>query len=134
MKNTALIAVIVAAVLVSGGVVYAQIANGDWGQGMGYGSGPGWCLSETGGNTNVENRALRDELVTKQAELSNQYSKASPDSARISELRKEIVDIQTRLQQKAENNGISAYGCGQGRGARGPGMMYASGSFGCPRW
>jgi hypothetical protein len=147
MKKTLFIAVIVAAALVSGGAVYAHMADGEWGH------GPGACLGGTGGNVNVDNfkkfqketLSLRDELATKRVELSNENNATNPDSARIGTLRKDISDLQTKIQQSAEKNGVTGWGPGQGRGqghgqgrgyVRGPGMMYGSGygPNGCPRW
>ena len=141
MKKTVWIAVAVAAVFVFGGAVSAHMADGDWGH-MGYGYGPGWCLNGTGGTTNVDNLkkfqketlTLRDELQTKQAELGNEYAKSSPDTARVNALQEEIAGIQSKIQQYADKYGVTAGGGGQCRGFRGPGRMYASGTYGCSRW
>lgn len=141
MKKIAIVTVVVATALVAGTAV-AQ---------MGWGGGPGPGMGFYGqgatGNTNVENLkkfqketlSLRDELITKRAELGNEYNKETPDTARIGELQKQIVDLQTKIHKAAEKNGLSAWrqGRGPGRGfGMGPGMMYGTGpqGAGCPYW
>jgi zinc resistance-associated protein len=131
MKKTAAVIFVAAAALIFAGAAFAQ---------MGYGRGYGYGADR---NVNVENLkkfqketlSLRDDLITKQAELDNEYDKTTPDTARIAELRKQIVDIQTTIQKAAEKNGLPAWGHGPGRGHHmGPGMMYGGGSCGCARW
>ncbi|WP_297212904.1 MULTISPECIES: hypothetical protein [Thermodesulfovibrio] len=107
-----------------------------WGHGMGHGMGHG-----TG--TNIENikkfqketLPLRDELITKQLELQNEYGKPTLDINRITTLRKEIIDLQAKIQAVAEKYGIggpmgghrgSQMGGHMGGGMMGPGMC------GCP--
>lgn len=85
-----------------------------------------WAGYGTG--TNIENvkkfqketLSLRDDLMTKQFELQNEYNKPVPDTNRIATLRKEIIDLQAKIQAVAEKYGISAWGPGYGMG---PGMM-----------
>ena len=133
MKKTLLIAVVVAAALASGGAVYAHMADGEWGH------GPGACLAGTGGNVNIENfknfqketLGLRDELMIKRVELGNELNATNPDTARVTELKKEVADLQTKIKQSADKNGVAAGGRGQGRGM-GPGMMCANGPNACP--
>lgn len=81
-----------------------------------------------------ETLPLRDELVTKKLELQNEYSKDTPDKGRISTLRKEIVDIELKIQEKADAAGLSTWADGMmghgmmGHGMMGRGMM----GMGCP--
>ena len=69
----------------------------------------------------------RDELVTKRIELRNEYNKPVQDTNRIGELRKEIVDLQTKIHTTADKYGVTAGGYGMGRGmmagTRGRGVM-----------
>lgn len=133
MKRTTVVAVVAVMALVFAGVAFAQMGGGGMGYGygmMGYGDG-------SGNTVNVENLkkfqketlTLRDELITKQAELANEYNKPAPDPARISELRQQIIDIQAKIQKAAVKNNLPAGGWG-GRGngyQMGPGMMNGNG-------
>jgi hypothetical protein len=142
MKKMAIVTVVVAALIA--GTAFAQMGwGGGPGPGMGYGRG--FYRQGATGNTNIENLkkfqketlGLRDELITKRTELSNEYNKETPDTARIGELQKQIVDLQTKIQKTAEKNGLSAWGQGRGYGrayGMGPGMMYGNGQYGCPYW
>jgi hypothetical protein len=126
------IATIVAATALIAGTAFAQ---------MGWGGGPGMggCNGMMGGTdkpVNIENLkkfqketlSLRDELVTKHAEIGNEYGKPTPDTARIVSLKKELIDIQAKIQIVAEKYGIAGRGPGFGRGMMGHGGMMA----GCP--
>lgn len=119
MKAIMIVLVAVTALVIIGGVVYA---HGPWGWWMGYEA-----------DTNIENLrkfqketlSLRDELITKRLELQAEYSKPQRDYDRISTLRKEIVDIQTKIQAVADKYGIPDKGerHGMRHGMRGYGMM-----------
>ncbi len=52
---------------------------------------------------------LRDELITTRMELDREYSKAEPDTDRVGELRKGIIDIETKIQKVAEKSGLLTY-------------------------
>ena len=98
------------------------------GHGMGYGTG---ANVETMKKFQKETLSLRDELMTKEIDLQNEYNKPVPDTNRIGTLRKEIIDIQTKIQTVADKYGLTTSGYmggmmgrGQmGRGMMGPGMM-----------
>ena len=68
-----------------------------------------------------ETLQLRDELLTKRLELSQEYDKDVPDADRIAKLRKDMVDIETSIAKIAAkydiDNGFG--GKRAGRGARG---------------
>ena len=140
MKRTAMLIVVAAAALVAAGAAFAQMG----GPGMGYGRG--YYGAGLSGQVNIENMkkfqketlSLRDDLLTKQAELRNEYAKQSPDAARVVELQKQMIDIRTRIQKAAEKNGLPAWGQGYGRGrmGMGRGMMAGYGPYGsgCPGW
>lgn len=122
MKKSLIVTLVVATALVIGGVVYA---HGPWGHGMGYNM-------NFGGAVNIENMkgfqketmATRDELITKRMELQNEYSKPQRDYERISTLRKEIVELQTKIQAAAEKYGLPHNtGYGMRNGMIGKGMM-----------
>jgi len=144
MKRIVGVIAVAAVVLVIGGVAFAQMGGG-WGPGSGclYGAG----YTGTNGTVNVEklkkfqkdSLGLRDELITKRAELANEYAKPTPDATRIADLRKQMIDTQAKIQKVAEINGLPAWGQGygrggMGRGGRGRGMMSGSGPNGCPQW
>jgi hypothetical protein len=84
-----------------------------------------------------ETLALRDELAAKRVDLEDEYDKAEPDRARVASLRKDIVDLEAKIQTVADKHGIRPWGRGHGRG-----MMrgwdeagYARGSgCGCGWW
>lgn len=120
MRRTTMIGLtVVVALLVVGGAVYA---HGPWGYSMGYGAG---VNVENVKKFQKETLSLRDELITKRLELQNEYSKPQPDYDRIGTLRKEIVDIQTKIQASADKYGVPALGSGYGmrHGMMGRGMM-----------
>lgn len=137
MKRTAMMIVVAVTTLVGASVAFAQMG---WGSGY----GRGYQGSGSTQQVNVENLkkfqketlGLRDELISKRAELQNEYNKQAPDTARIADLRKQMIDIQAQLQKGAEKNGLPAWGQGYGRGRMGRGMMSGSGPYGsgCPRW
>ncbi|MCX7793450.1 MAG: periplasmic heavy metal sensor [Thermodesulfovibrionales bacterium] len=70
-----------------------------------------------------ETLSLRDELHIKKLELRQEYEKDKPDLDRIAQLRKEIIDLQTKIQKIASSYGLPAGGpggCGRmGRGFTG---------------
>ena len=92
----------------------------------GYGAGTN---VETMKKFQKETLALRDELMTKNLELRNEYSKSVPDTGRIATLRKEIIDLETKIQNIADKYNMTSYG-------RMGGMMMGSGMMGggmdCP--
>ncbi len=130
MDKGVVIGVAVAMGLLLTGVAYAW---GPWG-GCGYGMGYGASYR---GSANVQSMqryqndtlSLRDELMTKYAELQAEQSKPVPDTNRIATLRKEIVDLQTRIQDGADKYGVPDWGPMAGMRVRG--MM---GTWGCPMW
>ena len=74
-----------------------------------------------------ETLGLRDELVTKQMDLDAEYQKPESDPARIAALRKDIVDLQAKIQVAGDKYGILAWGRGYGRGT----MYRQAGWDGC---
>ncbi len=123
MRKATIISLILAVGLLTAGVVYAC-----WGTygGYGYGYGPGYG---TAANVDAvkkfqkETLSLRDNLMTKNFELQNEYNKPAPDHNRIASLRKEIIDLQADIQAAADKHGFS------GGGPMG-GMMMGSGMMG----
>jgi zinc resistance-associated protein len=139
MKRTAMVIVVVAVALVAAGAAFAQMGSGpSMGYGRGqYGSGPESQVNiENMKKFQKETLGLRDELMTKRAELHNEYIKETPDTARIAEIQKQMIDIRTKIQKVAEKNGLPAWGPGHGRRGMGRGMMAGSGACGCgcPGW
>lgn len=91
------------------------------------GHGPGW----TGGNAAAarqfqkETQALREDLAAKQIDLGEEYDKDAPDQARIAALKKDIGQIEAKLQAASDKYGV-------GRRAWSRGMMSgAGGQCGC---
>jgi len=86
-----------------------------------------------------ETGTLRDDMMIKRLELSQEMAKATPDQSRVTSLRQEIIDIRTKLQQAATQQGLTGgcltqcdqdpldcpqAGCGkQGMQGRGQGRM-----------
>jgi hypothetical protein len=143
MKKTTVVTVVAVMALAFAGVAFAQM-------GRGYGM-MGSTGDNPGNSVNVENLkkfqketlSLREDIITKQAELANEYNKTTPDTARISELRYQIIDIQAKIQKAAVKYGIDGGGWGHGmmhgngyHGSMGPGMMYGNGpyGYGCGGW
>ncbi len=117
-------------------LVLASAAFAWWdGPGMGY--GPGYysgANAETMKKFQKETLSLRDDLMTKQIELQTEYDKPAPDTARIAAIRKDMIDLQAKVQVIADKYGVPAWGSGSGgmmtgRGPMGRGMMRAAG---CP--
>lgn len=144
MKRMGTIIVVAAVVVIVAGAAYAQM-----GRGGGPGAGPGaGCIYGTNyaganGTVDVENvkkfqketSALRDELMIKRAELRNEYAKPVADTTRIADIRKQMIDLQAKIQSAAQKNGLPAWGPGYGRGYGGGGMGrgMGAGPGGCPR-
>jgi hypothetical protein len=139
MKRTVMMVAVALVALVAAGVASAQMG---WGPGMGHGMG--YYGGGSDGQVNVENvkkfqketLSLRDDLITKRTELQNEYAKQAPDTSRIADLRKQMIDIQAQIQKAAEKNGLPAWGQGYGHGRMGRGMMAGFGpcGSGCPGW
>lgn len=122
--------IIISLVLVAGLIFTSAIyAIGPWGgYGMGYSGqtdGYGTAVDiEAVKKFQKETLPLKEELITKRLELQNEYYKTTPDKNRISTLRREIVDIELKIQEKADAAGFSTWGGGMmGSGMMGPGMM-----------
>lgn len=104
-----------------------------------YAVGP-WGSHKTGYSASVdidavkkfqkETLPLRDELITKRLELQKEYTKDNPDKAHITTLRKEIVEIELKIQEKADAAGLNPMGCGMDTGMMGHGMMMGRGMMG----
>lgn len=120
-------------VLVSAGVAFACWDGSGAGCGQGYSRG---VNAESMKKFQKESLGLRDDLMVRQIELQAEYDKPALDRARIASIKKDIIDIQAKIQVVADKHGIPAGGPGSrggmmaGRGGRGT-MMGAEGS--CPQ-
>jgi hypothetical protein len=119
-------------VLVLSGVAFAHMWGDDdqgygRGYGMGYGAGPGMMYSAGSGTeatVNIdkfkqfrkETASDREALALKKVELRNEFAKENPDADRVATLRKEIIDLQTKIAKSAEKSGVGAWGFGRGYG------------------
>lgn len=129
MKRAMTVVVMVAIALFASTAVYAW-----WGgYGMGYGTG---ANVETMKKFQKETLSLRDELMTKQLELQNEYGKSVPDTGRIVALKKEIIDLEAKIQGIADKYNMPS-GSSMGRGMMGPAMMgrgMQGYGYGCGMW
>ena len=135
MKKVTEMVMAVMVVLVSASAAFA------WWDGPGMGRGPGYSSGanvETMKKFQKETLSLRDELMTKQLELQAEYDKPEPDITRIASIKKDIIDLQAKIQVAADKYGVPAWGPGggmmgpgMGRGMMGRGMMGAGGCS-CP--
>ncbi len=138
MKKTIAIIAVAAVVLIVAGLAFAQMGGG-WGPEMGCNYDRSY--NGTNGTVNMENLkkfqketlSLRDELIANRAELANEYAKSAPDATRVADLRKHMIDTQTKIQKAAEKYGLHALQQGHGRSYMGRGMMAVSRN-GCPCW
>ncbi len=106
MKKGVWIGLILAVSLVLIATAYAHYP------GKGYGSG--WFHNADTDIESVEKfqrdtLPLRDELISKRFEIRKEFSKEKPDLDRIATLKKEIVDIKTKIRKKAEEAGLPAW-------------------------
>lgn len=125
MKKGVIIGLILIAGIILASAVYAV---GPWGgHRMGYSKSTD---IDTVKKFQKETLPLRDELITKRLELQKEYSKDTPDKARLATLRKEIVNIELNIQEKADAAGLSEWSGGM----MGHGMMMGRGMMGmeCP--
>lgn len=105
-------------VLALAGIVYAQHMHG---------MAP---MTKTSPSIDIENLkkfqretlSLRDDLMTKRLELRNEYNKPERDYDKIASLRKEIVDLKTKIEAIADKYGV--------KDMRGVGRMMADGMGG----
>ncbi len=135
--------VLVAAFVVTAGLLLGSMAFAAWGPG--YGAGPGGQVDvQALRNFQKETLSLRDEMMAKRLELRNEFSKEKPDQNRIATLQKEMIDLRTKIQESAQKNGLPDKGFGRmGRGGYsqgcggpgfgggyGPGRMAGRGGYG----
>lgn len=104
---TASLAVITFLVLVS--AVYAQFP----GRGAGF---P--CIQSADADIEKvkefqkETLPLRDEMVVRRLEIRKELQKETPDRDYVAKIRKEMIDIKTQIQKRADEAGLSQ--CGKG--------------------
>ena len=65
-----------------------------------------------------ETLPLRDERLTKRLELSQEYDKEAPDADRIAQLRKDLIDLDTKIAKIADKYDVEGGFKGR-RGERG---------------
>lgn len=106
MRKGVIVSLILIAGLVIVSAVYAHFPGG----------GFGTCFSQFGDidietvkKFQKETLPMRDELITKRLELRKEYSKENPDRDRIASLRKEIIDIRTKILKKSDEAGLPAW-------------------------
>ncbi len=121
MKKMILGGLAIAALLLAGGAASAC----DWCHGTG---------GRIGGGTPAAMKAfhkdtlsLRDELGARQIDLAEEYDREKADPARIAAIRKDIVDIEAKIQAAADKHGVRPWGGGRGHAM----MASRSGHCGC---
>ena len=78
---------------------------------------------------------LRDRLMVKKMEIHQEYAKEKPDYEKIGNLKKEVVDIRTKIAIKADEAGLPKWmGHGKGRhmmkhGKAGGGLHHCPGQW-----
>lgn len=124
----------ITALLVVAGLVFTSAVYAWWGDcGAGYGSG---ADVESVKKFQKETLSLRDELVAKKLELRSEYDKPAGDVKRTAEIKKEIIDLQAKIQVAAGKYGIQSCDTGSYDRKRhrsaGRGMMMGMGMMdGC---
>ena len=106
--------VVVLAVVFGAALVTA--AGTAWAQG----TGPGTQVDVNAYKAfQKETLPFRDEMAAKRLELRNEFTKDTPDQAKIAALQKEMIDLRTKISDAAKKNGLPDWG--YGRGGYGPG-------------
>ena len=126
-RTLVVLGLVVSMSIIVAGSALARQSGGYGMMGSGYDRGYGNCNWNDSDRTQVapetmakfqkETLSLRDELITKRLELSQEYDKDTPDADRVAQLRKDMIDVQTKIQKVADKYDINA--AGQGRRARG---------------
>lgn len=116
----------VAVLVVAAGFFIGTAAFGGWG----YGYGPWYGNQPVDVNKfkafQKETLPLRDELMAKRMEIGNEYAKETPDQNRVAALRKEVIDLQTKIHGVAQRHGLPAWGPGPMAGRGSPGAGYGA--------
>lgn len=103
MRKVAIIGLVVLVGFLLAGAAYAW-----WGDcGIGYWKG---ADVEAVKKFQKETLSLRNEVITKRLELHKEFHSPTPNTERITTLRKEIVDLQAKIQAVADKHGVSAWG------------------------
>ena len=102
MRKGVIVLLIAAAVLILVSAVYAHRPDG------GYRT----CQMQNADLDSVkkfqkDTLSLRDELITKKIELRKEINKENPNREHIATIRKEIIDIKTKIHQKADETGVN---------------------------
>ena len=119
--------------LIAAGSALARRGGGYGMMGGGFERGYGACYQgdseldpEAVAKFQKETLPLRDELITMKLQLRQEYGQDAPDAERIGQLRKGISDLETKIQEVAEEYGVDSPGRRAGRG-------YGRGDGDCPR-
>ncbi len=154
------LAIVLGVVLLVGGISYSVFARGYGGgdgcSGWGYGKGHGYCYRDQGPQRSLtseqqqklngleekffnETSALRNQMWTKQNEMTLLLNEKEPNAEKLRALQKEINQLRTQISEKRldyrlESNKVApeggyGMGYGYGRGHRG-----YRGNWGGPCW
>jgi Spy/CpxP family protein refolding chaperone len=110
--------VLVVALVVVFGALLSTAAIAAWTKGQG--PGPGTQVDVNAfRNFQKETLPLRDEMAVKRLELRNEFNKETPDEAKITALKAELIALRTQIGEAAKKNGLPDQGFGPGYGKRG---------------
>ena len=135
MKKCAKGCLVAVASIFLAGIVYAD--GGWWGPGMNYDTSANPAAVR---KFQKETSSLRDDLAAKYVELQQEMDKTDYDPARVAAIRKDIVDIEARIQIAARKHGVftrpraGATGSEMPRHGMGPGMQGQGMGCDCPWW
>lgn len=108
----------VVALIVVFGALLSTVAVAAWTKGQG--PGPDAQVDVNAfRNFQKETLPLRDEMMAKRLEIRNEYSKTTPDEAKITALKEEMIALRTQISEAAKKNGLPERGYGRGYGKGG---------------
>jgi zinc resistance-associated protein len=127
MKKQVIISLFIISALLIAATVYA-------GHGRGHGLD---CINadiESVKKFQKETLSLRDDLIIKRLEIRQEYNKPNPDKNQIATLKKDVIDLETRIQTTADKYGLPANmgHCMKGHGKMGHGKKEPG--CGCMMW
>jgi hypothetical protein len=129
-RTLVVLGIVLSLSMIAAGSAMARQGGGYGKMGSGYERGTGDCYRsdvdpEVMAKFQKETLSLRDELVVKRLELRQEYDKETLDADRVAQLRKDMIDIQTKIDKIADKYDIERGGqgrqarAGKGKGSRG---------------
>ena len=137
-RTLVVLGIVLSLSLIAAGSAFARWGGGYGKMGSGYDRGYGNCWNddsrsdvtpESMAKFQKETLSLRDELVVKRMELRQEYDKENTDADVVAQLRKDMIDIQTKIDKIADKYDIDRGG--QGRQARAGKGRSNRGAYNC---